>query len=201
MNCTAVPPTNRSSRTAPSGAPASSRASASRRERDPGNRNAAGTAMMDPAAERRPRSGARGLRSLGDVQGPIPSLSRPVSGQQRPSTEAVFSRIGPKPDLRPRGGFIPAWIRWTTKGERAGEARRRELSGGCSPPPRCGVGPVWETRRAMSRLNSPETRNPASGEGGVSVSLRSWSCKVDGNGNDSAECKRNLLDHPDVAQR
>ena len=26
-------------------------------------------------------------------------------------------------------------------------------------------------------------------------------CKVDGNGNDSAECKSNLLDHPDVAQR
>ena len=27
------------------------------------------------------------------------------------------------------------------------------------------------------------------------------SCKVDGSGKTSAECKRNLLDHPDVAQR
>ena len=27
------------------------------------------------------------------------------------------------------------------------------------------------------------------------------SCKVDGNGRHSAECKRNLPDHPDVAQR
>ena len=63
------------------------------------------------------------------------------------------------------------------------------------------VGPVWETRGVMSRRERPETRNPAGGEGGVSVSLRSYSCKVDGNGIDTAECKRNLLDHPDVAQR
>ncbi len=55
------------------------------------------------------------------------TLSRPVSGQHRPSTVLEFSRIGPKPALRPRGEFIPAWIRFTTKGE----ARRRELSGGC----------------------------------------------------------------------
>ena len=53
----------------------------------------------------------------------------------------------------------------------------------------------------MSRLNSPETRNPATGEGGVSVAFADTNCKVDGNGIDTAECKRNLLDHPDVAQR
>ena len=27
-----------------------------------------------------------------------------------------------------------------------------------------------------------------------------WRCKVDGNGNGTAECKRNLLEHPDENQ-
>jgi len=52
--------------------------------------------------------------------------------------EAAFSRIGPKSALRPRGAPIPAWIRWTTRGERPGEARRREISGGGRPSSRCG---------------------------------------------------------------
>ena len=58
------------------------------------------------------------------------------------------------------------------------------------------VGPMWETRRVMSRRNRPETRNPAIGEGGVSVSLRSSSCKVDGSGRKSAECKRKFTRSP-----
>ena len=91
-----------------------------------------------PGGERLPRFRPPRWRALGDVQGPIPSLSRPVSGQQRPSAEAVFSRIGPKPPPRPRGRLIPAWIRWTTKGERSGEALRRELSGGGRPSSCCG---------------------------------------------------------------
>ena len=47
----------------------------------------------------------------------------------------------------------------------------------------------------------PYTRNPATGESGVSVAFAVRGCKVDGNGIDSAECKSNLPDHPDVAQR
>lgn len=44
--------------------------------------------------------------------------------------EADFSRIGPKSAWRPRGGLILAWIRFATKGEGSGEARRQEISGG-----------------------------------------------------------------------
>ena len=101
------------------------------------------------------------------------------------TSRRVYSGLDPLDHKRRESG----------RGPETGTLRRLQ------PPPRCGVGPVWETRRAMSRLNSPETRNPATGEGGVSVSLRSCSCKGDGNGKAPAECKRNLLDHPDVAQR
>ena len=55
--------------------------------------------------------------------------------------------------------------------------------------------------RLMSNRNRPETRNPADGEGGVSVAFAVDSCKVDGNGIPAAECKSNLLEHPDAAQR
>ena len=67
---------------------------------------------MAPAAERHrpnPRRSAGGpwttARSL------YLTLSRSVSGQHRPSTATEFSRIGPKPTLRPRGELISAWIR------------------------------------------------------------------------------------------
>ncbi len=59
------------------------------------------------------------------------------------------------------------------------------------------VGPVWETRPVIHMNSRPYTRNPATGEGGVSVDLRSGSCKVDGLGITPAECKENLPYHSD----
>ena len=41
--------------------------------------------------------------------------------------ESDFSRIGPKPGLRPRAGFISAWIHAAHKRKSPAEARRREL--------------------------------------------------------------------------
>ena len=63
------------------------------------------------------------------------------------------------------------------------------------------VGPVWETRGAMFKRTRPERRNPAGGHGGVPEAFAVSSCKVDGNGKRPAECKINLLEHPDAAQR
>ena len=82
---------------------------------------------MAPAAERRLpdpcRSASGGWptpRGLGLTRG-LPEI-----GQHRPSEGVFFSRIGPKPPLRPRGRFIPAWIHWTTKGrDRETDAIRR----------------------------------------------------------------------------
>ena len=132
------------------------------------------------------------------------TLGRVGSGQQRPFTAISFSRIGPKLVLSLRGAPIQAWICWTTRGEsgrgpETGTLRRMPVAASLvvSDP----YGKLTEAMSMlMSRRNSPETRNPAGGSGGVSVSLRSSSSKVDGSGNGSAECKRNLLDHPDERQ-
>ena len=65
--------------------------------------------MMAPVAERHLPDPAR-VASVGWTTSRGLCLSPPFQSQHRRSTEAVFSRIGPKPPLRPRGRIIPAWI-------------------------------------------------------------------------------------------
>jgi len=107
-----------------------------------------------------------------------------------------LSRIGPKPAPEILEGDLHL-DPLHHKGERgAPEA----LTGGLSAVTE-GVAGVVESYpygrlRAIHMNRRPYTRNPAV-EGGVSVSLRSRSCKVDGLGNDGAECKENLPHHSD----
>ena len=80
---------------------------------------------MDPAGKRDfPDSARCAERGWTTAQGLCPSPSHPFQANIGRLRRPFFSRIGPKPALRPRGEFISAWIRWTTKGrerERAGE--------------------------------------------------------------------------------
>ena len=78
--------------------------------------------------------------------------------------EADYSRIGPKPAWRPRDGIIPAWIRWTTRGEIPGEARRRELSGGWRPSFRCGRICVGNSQGHV-QAETPRNTKPRRGAG------------------------------------
>ena len=109
--------------------------------------------------------------------------------------EATFSRIGPKLAWRPRGATIPAWIRWTTREEKPGESRRRELSGALRTST---VAPLWETHKTMFRQNARNTK-PRRWTGFLET-FAVHGCKVDGDGKTGAECKRNLPDHPDERQ-
>ena len=96
---------------------------------------------------------------------------------------------------------------WNTDGEmlkhyrHSSSARTRGdpvLSG---LPPGSGVRPLWENESTMwSGQNGPKKRNPAAGRGGVSEAFAVSSCKVDGSGRDSAECKRNLHQNTDIPQ-
>ena len=88
---------------------------------------------MGPAAERHLPDSRHSASGVGPPpRGLYLTLGRSVSGQHRPSTEPVFSRIGPKPPLRPRGRLISAWIRWATKGrdrERGGDVTYQAAGG------------------------------------------------------------------------
>ena len=67
---------------------------------------------MSPAAERHlPDSRHFASGAWTTARGLYLTLRVALPGQHRPSTAIEFSRIGPKPTLRPRGGFISAWIR------------------------------------------------------------------------------------------
>ena len=61
------------------------------------------------------------------------------------------------------------------------------------------------SRRVYSGLDPLDHKRRESGRGPETGNLRRLPppprCGVDGSGKTSAECKRNLLDHPDVAQR
>ena len=71
---------------------------------------------MSPAAERHLPDSRHSASGVGTTpRGLYLTLGRSVSGQHRPSTAIEFSRIGPKPSLKPRGGFISAWIRSSTQ--------------------------------------------------------------------------------------
>ena len=109
--------------------------------------------------------------------------------------EADFLRIGPKSPLRPRGAPIPVWIRWSHKGREPGEGRRRELSGALRTST---VAPLWETHKTMFRQNALN-KKPRRWTGFLEA-FAVTSCKVDGDGRLIAECKTNLLDHPDSEQ-
>ena len=66
---------------------------------------------MGPAAERHLPDSRHSASGVGTTpRGLYLTLGRAVSGQHRPSTAIEFSRIEPKPALRPRGEFISAWI-------------------------------------------------------------------------------------------
>ena len=52
----------------------------------------------------------------------------------------------------------------------------------------------------MSRLNGQKQETPPDGKAGFLNAYAVTGCKVDGNGNRDAECKTNLLDHPDSEQ-
>ena len=61
-----------------------------------------------------------------------------------------------------------------------------------------GVCPVWETDGIVETSQKQET--PPSPMTGFLKAYAVRSCKVDSNGETSAECKENLLDHPDEIQ-
>ena len=57
------------------------------------------------------------------------------------------------------------------------------------------VRPLWETERSM---NGQKQETPPTA--GFLEAYAAINCKVDGSGRNSAECKTNLLDHPDSEQ-
>ena len=82
---------------------------------------------MDPAGKRDFPDPARVASGAWTTsQGLYPLLGLLDSGQYRPSTEAVFSRSGPKPDLRPRAGLFRPGSTGPQK-ERAGEGPERAI--------------------------------------------------------------------------
>ena len=92
---------------------------------------------------------------------------------------------------------------WNTDGE-AGKHYHSSSSAGIRGdpvlsglPPGLTVRPVWETERSM---NGQKQETPPTNMAGFLKAYAVTSCKVDGNGRLSAECKVNLLENPDAFQ-
>ena len=95
----------------------------------------------------------------------------------------------------PPGDLEDGYFGLDPQGPKKGEGRRRELSGALRTPT---VAPLWETHKTMFRQNALNTK-PRRWTGFLEA-FAVASCKVDGDGNQGAECKRNLPDHPDERQ-